>query len=288
MSENGRNIFLKILYGIVKIITFPIYAIFYAIKKLIEKSRFSIRVSLSLMHLKIVFRTLLLTGLLIFFAYGIYTMYFVFENYYLIIDNIISSQKIEYKTLKEITGDKYYVVVYDKNKKFLFSTASTDSIDSTGVKNPIDSTNSIDSTKDSMSSVNLITNPTDPNTDSNNLNNSTNTSNSISEKNKHKKIIDFTMADNRNFIVLDKKILLPGTTFYLNIYTDITDEIKDMLYLLKIILLVNTGGIIFAFILSIVIGRNIFLPIKEMTEAAKSISDKNMNVRLNVTGSRMN
>lgn len=286
MSENGRNIFLKILYGIVKIITFPIYAIFYAIKKLIEKSRFSIRVSLSLMHLKIVFRTLLLTGLLIFFANGIYTMYFVFENYYLIIDNIISSQKIEYKTLKEITGDKYYVVVYDKNKKFLFSTASTDSTNSTGMKNPIDSTNSIDSMKDSMSSVDLITNPTDPNTDSNNLNNSTNTSNSISEKNKHKKIIDFTMADNRNFIVLDKKILLSGTTFYLNIYTDITDEIKDMLYLLKIILLVNTGGIIFAFILSIVIGRNIFLPIKEMTEAAKSISDKNMNVRLNVTGSK--
>lgn len=288
MSENGRNIFLKILYGIVKIITFPIYAIYYAVIKLIEKRRFSIRVSLSLMHLKIVFRTLLLTGLLIFFAYGIYRMYFVYENYNLVIDNITSSQKIEYKMLKEISGDKHYVVVFDKDKEFIFSTGSTDSTDSTnstGMKNSIDSTNSIDSAKDSMNLVDS-TNPNDSNTDSNNLNNSANTSNSIPRKNKHKKIIDFTIADSRNFIVLDKKILLFGTTFYLNIYTDITDEIKDMLYLLRIILLVNTGGIIFAFILSIVIGRNVFLPIKEMTVAAKSISDKNMNVRLNVTGSK--
>ncbi len=240
MSDYRRNLFSKILSGIVKIITFPIYAIFYAVRKLLEKSRFSIRVSLSLMHLKIVFKTLLLTSILISSIYGIYRMYFVFEYYNLVIENIISSQKIEYKMLKGITGDKHYIVVYDKDKEFLFSTDSTDSTNSTG----------------------------------------------LFEEYKHKDIINFTTADNRNFIILDRKISLYGTDYFINIYTDLTDEIKDILYLLKIILLVNTGGIIFAFILSIIIGRNVFLPIKEMTEAAKSISDQNMNVRLNVTGSK--
>jgi len=182
------------------------------------------------MHLKIVLRTLILTGLLISLAYGTYRIYFVYENYKTITEYIIANGKIEYETLKEISGDKNNVVVYDENKNFLFSTGS------------------------------------------------------ISYE--HKRIFHFAMIDNKHFVILDTKFTINDQVFFLNIYSDITTEIKDILDILKIILLVNAVGIIYALILSFISGRNVFSPISEMTEAAKSISEKNMNVRLNVSGSK--
>ncbi|HOJ10183.1 MAG TPA: ATP-binding protein [Clostridiales bacterium] len=216
-----------------RIITFPIYMISYLIKKAAEKRRFSIRLSLSLVYLKIVIRTLVLTGILIFLAYGGIRIYYIYQNYKLIVEKVITSQKIESGTLKDVLDEKRHIAVYDKDENYLFDTAGSDL-----------------------------------------------------EIYKHKHIAYFTVIDNSYFLILDKKVLLSGEIFFLNIYTNVTTEAKDIYNLLKIILLANIIGTIFAGIWSIFAGRNVFLPIREMTETARSISEKNMNVRLNISGSK--
>jgi two-component system sensor histidine kinase ArlS len=246
MNEDRENLLLKILNGALKIIVFPVYIIYYAVVKLLERKKISIRTSLTLIHLKIAFRSLFLTGLVTFLIFGVHKTYFVFENYNLITKNVTNAKKIEYETLEIIAGAKHYVFVYDKDKNILLY----------------------------------------PLNDSKTSGRQANNAMVLLNKNMHKRFFSFVSTGNSRFVVLDKKIYLNGTMFYLNIYSDITEETKDIYSLFRIIFIVNTGGLVFALILSIILGRNVFLPIKEMTQAAKSISDKNMNVRLNVTGSK--
>lgn len=243
MSNDNKNTLFKTLHKVLKIITFPIYIVFYALKKLIQKSRISLRLSFSLVHLKIVIRILGLISVLMLFAYGTHKLYFIYDNYKQITEHINTDIKIEHEVLKNILGDKHHAAVYDENKKFLFSTSfiSTNGAGRQGYS------------------------PT------------------IYE---YKKFFSFDVIDNKYFFILDKEATVDNKIFFLNIYSDITAEIVDIFKLLKIILLVDAIGIIYAIVLSFASGRNIFLPISEMTEAAKTISEKNMNVRLNVSSSK--
>ena len=124
MNSNSKNQLLKIVKKILRVITFPVFIIFFPIIKFVQKSKFSIRLSLSLMYLKIVMRTLILTGLLIICGYGAYKIYFVYENYNLITQHIIENQKIEPQSLKNVLDAKHNVAVYDENKNLLFSSDS--------------------------------------------------------------------------------------------------------------------------------------------------------------------
>lgn len=243
MNRNNKNAFLRILQQIIRIITFPLYIVFYGIIKLVRKSRISLRLSLSFMHLKIVIRTLVLTGILMLLAYGAYKFYFIYNNYRLVAQQINTTQKIEFEALENIPGTKNHVVIYDEDKNFLFSTPF---FFANNRKNP-------------------EYGPADY---------------------EYKNFLSFDMINNKYFIILDMKTTINNKNFYVNIYSDITAEIADIYKLLKSLLLVNIIGIFYAFVLSFSSGKSILLPISEMTEAARSISEKNMNVRLNVSSSK--
>jgi len=59
----------------------------------------------------------------------------------------------------------------------------------------------------------------------------------------------------------------------------------ETLVLAKVILYVFGAVLIFAIISILGSGKRVFRPIKEMTETVRNISEKNMNLRLNVSGS---
>ncbi|MDD2498694.1 MAG: ATP-binding protein [Desulfitobacteriaceae bacterium] len=69
-------------------------------------------------------------------------------------------------------------------------------------------------------------------------------------------------------------------------YSDIGEDLWDILYIAKIILTVFAVVIFFSLISIASIGRGFFQPIKEMTQTVKDISAKNLNLRLNVSGSK--
>ncbi|MGI6226538.1 MAG: sensor histidine kinase [Peptococcales bacterium] len=69
-------------------------------------------------------------------------------------------------------------------------------------------------------------------------------------------------------------------------YSDIGPEIREIIYLGKIILAVFLVIIFFSLFSIALIGRGFFQPIKEMTQTVKDISAKNLNLRLNVSGAK--
>jgi two-component system sensor histidine kinase ArlS len=261
-TGNAENLILSALFMAFKIIVFPVYVVYYLIKKLAEKGRFSIRLGLSIMHLKIIFKTLVLTGFFILALYGAYKAYFIYEVCSMVAEQAElqieqhakqqverhAEQQVEQHARNEAfehisgTEENYFAVVYDKDKIVLFSTP-----DPAILKGAQD-------------------------------------------KLEYRNIAGFTVINNRYFIVLNMGIFSKAQeikqSFLFNVYADITGEINSLKFLLMIILLVNAIGLIFAFALSFAASRNTVLPIKEMAEAARSISENNMNVRLNVSNSK--
>ncbi|NLC68128.1 MAG: HAMP domain-containing histidine kinase [Clostridiaceae bacterium] len=112
---------------------------------------------------------------------------------------------------------------------------------------------------------------------------------------KYRNIAGFTVIQDKYLLVLNM-VLFPrvwetssreiNQSLLFNIYADVTSEINSIKHLLMIILLVDGIGLIFAFALSLGAARDIVSPIEEMAGAARSISENNMNVRLNVSGSK--
>lgn len=243
MNHSNKNALLRVLQQIFRIITFPFYIVFYAIKKLVLRSRISLRLSLSFLHFKIVIKTLVLIGVLTFFTYGAYKFYFIYDNYKTVAQQIETSQKVEPEALENILGTKNHAIVFDVDKKFLFSIPSIPA-------------NNRENTKYDPAYYD------------------------------YKKFLSFDKINDKYYIVLDMKAFINNKIFYVNIYSDITSEIIDIYKLIKIFLLVNFIGILYAFVLSFSSGENILLPIREMTEAVRSISEKNMNIRLNVSSSK--
>jgi len=245
MNHGNKNVFIRVLQQIFRIITFPLYIAFYGIKKLVLRSKISLRLSLSFLHLKIVVKTLILTSILMFLAYGAYSFYFIFDNYQAVAQQINISKKLEAEALKNVLGTKNHAAIFDENKKLLFSTQ------------PI------------------------PN------NNQENTEyGPVGYKYKYKSFLSFDIVNDKYFIILDMKASINDKIFYVNIYSDITSEIADIYKISIILLSVNIIGFLYAFVLSFSSGKNILLPISEMTETVRSISEKNMNVRLNVSSSK--
>jgi len=74
-AKSTGDMILRSLLMVLKIMFFPVYLFYYLVKKFTERGRYSIRLGLSIMHLKIIFKTLVLTGFFIFTAYGAYRAY---------------------------------------------------------------------------------------------------------------------------------------------------------------------------------------------------------------------
>lgn len=73
-----------------------------------------------------------------------------------------------------------------------------------------------------------------------------------------------------------------GVSYLFNYYADYAKEWKDVARLAKIIFILTIFSILIGFFMIVYKGKHIFHPITEMTGAARTISDENMNVRLNV------
>jgi len=73
---------------------------------------------------------------------------------------------------------------------------------------------------------------------------------------------------------------------YLICYSDIGENLWEILFLAKIILAVFAVVIFFSLISIAFTGRGLFQPIKEMTQTVKDISAKNLNIRLNVSDAK--
>jgi len=249
---------------VLKIILFPISLPYYLIRRLIAKSKFSIRLNLCLVNLRITARTLAITGLFVIIIFSAIKVFNICRVYSLIVQQI---EAVEYEfdesnnIIKNIGNielisayeykygyeNKYFVVFYDKDKKFLTSSSSFNSDNPSAAQD------------EPTRGETMLT---------------------------HRNIIGFDVIKDRYFVILDKKLHISGEAFYMNLYLDVTEEIKDIGNLTAVIFIINMGGIIFAFILSLISGRKVFLPIEEMAEAARSISENNMNVRLNVSDSK--
>ena len=80
--------------------------------------------------------------------------------------------------------------------------------------------------------------------------------------------------------------MISGAHDRLVIYSDITSEIAEVIDISKIILIVFAIVLFFSMISVILSGRGIFQPIREMTQTVKDVSEKNLNLRLNVSGSK--
>jgi len=245
MNYSSKNAFLRVLQQIFRVITFPLNMFFYGIKKLVLRSKISLRLSLSFLHLKIVIKTLMLTGVLMFLSYGAYRFYFIYDNYKIVSQQINTNQKLEPEVLESILGTKNHAAIFDEDKKFLFST-------------PLIPSNNQENSEHYFIDYDYI----------------------------YRNFLYFDKINDKCFIILDMKAFINNKMFYVNIYSDITSEIADIYKLLKTFLLANIIGILYAFILSFSSVENILLPISEMTEAVRSISEKNMNVRLNVSSSK--
>lgn len=92
--------------------------------------------------------------------------------------------------------------------------------------------------------------------------------------------------ENNFFIYINKRVLISDQQMRVIIYTDISNELKETLGLAKVILYVLSTALVFAIISIFGSGKGVFRPIKEMTDTVRNISEKNMNLRLNVSGSK--
>jgi two-component system sensor histidine kinase ArlS len=70
------------------------------------------------------------------------------------------------------------------------------------------------------------------------------------------------------------------------VYTDVWQELLQLYMLLKVILAVFCVVLLFSIIAIVLSGKGIFQPIREMTRTVKEISEKNLNLRINVGGSK--
>ncbi|NLP44940.1 MAG: HAMP domain-containing histidine kinase [Peptococcaceae bacterium] len=102
----------------------------------------------------------------------------------------------------------------------------------------------------------------------------------------YKHTVGFKRTENEFYLILDKGSVINGYPVRVAFYSDIQREIADIILLSKITLIVLAVVTLFSAISIVFIGRGFFQPLKEMTKTVKDISAKNLNLRLNVSGSQ--
>lgn len=98
--------------------------------------------------------------------------------------------------------------------------------------------------------------------------------------------IDVVRTADRFYLTVNRNLNISGTPVQVIIYSDIREELWEIFLLAKIIALIFTALFLIAVIMILLSGRGIFEPIREMTRTVKGISEKNLNLRLNVSGSK--
>jgi signal transduction histidine kinase len=88
------------------------------------------------------------------------------------------------------------------------------------------------------------------------------------------------------YVSVNRDFETAGTSGRMIIFSNIQDEITDILLIARIMLFVLLPSLFLALIAIALSGRGIFEPIREMTQTVKRISEQNLNLRLNVSGSK--
>ncbi|MCM1565584.1 MAG: ATP-binding protein [Dehalobacter sp.] len=88
------------------------------------------------------------------------------------------------------------------------------------------------------------------------------------------------------YVSVNRDFEIAGTSGRMIIFSNIQDEITDILFIARIMLFVFVPFLFLALIAIAVSGKGIFEPIREMTRTVKVISEQNLNLRLNVSGSK--
>lgn len=99
------------------------------------------------------------------------------------------------------------------------------------------------------------------------------------------RLIDIVRTEEDIYLAVNISILdhsIPDTV----IYSDVQAELEEVLHIAKIILLVFPVIIFFSMISIVFLGKGFFDPLKDMTQTVKDISERNLNLRLNVSGSK--
>ena len=102
----------------------------------------------------------------------------------------------------------------------------------------------------------------------------------------YKTSIGMIRTETNFYLTTNRSTMSTGVPVRVMIYSDISGEISIILKITKIILIVFSIILFLAIICIALSGRGIFQPIKEMTQTVKDISEKNLNLRLNVGGSK--
>ncbi|WP_041444856.1 sensor histidine kinase [Syntrophobotulus glycolicus] len=88
------------------------------------------------------------------------------------------------------------------------------------------------------------------------------------------------------FLPVKKTVLSSGTLITVVLYSDIKGELLEAYQLGRIIFYVFSVALLFSVWAVILSGRGIFQSIGEMTQTVRDISERNLNLRLNVSGSK--
>ncbi|WP_425803104.1 sensor histidine kinase [Desulfitobacterium sp. Sab5] len=102
----------------------------------------------------------------------------------------------------------------------------------------------------------------------------------------YKSWIGVVRTEKNLYLALNRSSVIFDVPARVVIYSDIREELGEGLKLAEIILIVFSIILFFAVIAIALSGRGIFEPIREMTRTVKEISEKNLNLRLNVSGSK--
>lgn len=102
----------------------------------------------------------------------------------------------------------------------------------------------------------------------------------------YKSLIGVVKTEKSLYLAINRNTVINGVPSRIVIYSDIRVEIAEILKISKIILIVFAISLFFASISIALSGRGIFEPIREMTQTVKDISENNLNLRLNISGSK--
>jgi len=102
----------------------------------------------------------------------------------------------------------------------------------------------------------------------------------------YKHTIGYQRTGAKFYLIVNRGAMLDGYPVRVVFYSDIQQEIADIVLIAQITLVVLAVVTFFSAIAIAFVGRGFFQPLKEMTKTVKDISAKNLNLRLNVSGSQ--
>lgn len=102
----------------------------------------------------------------------------------------------------------------------------------------------------------------------------------------YKAIISFVKAGDDLYLAINRRAFDAGRPVRVVMYAKISGEIAQLVEIARITLYVYAVVILFSLVSIGLLGQGFFQPLKEMTQTVKDISERNLNLRLNVSGSK--